>query len=284
MAFTIVYAGTRQPLPEGMRVYGVELGADKLPAAGAFRCDVQAKGVAGVTAELGFPRGAKSPGEVAPDPAAKYQVIAIPAAQDFGSPAEAYQALRRCPPLAFADGRLPAVVVSGLRPDNVEPPRPGGHVIRFRATAKDGEELVGSAISLSDTGPGPRLSLPRWALRQVRCGELATLKVFVRRLEGEKIFFEVEDESGKPAGSAAAEVKDGQAVAQWLVPPTLLPAAKAAADESKPAGKLRFHALSPSENVLSGLLEVLPPRVPPPPPKQAAPPPGKAAPPATTKK
>jgi len=263
MAFTIVYAGTRQPLPEGMRVYGVELGADKLPAAGAFRC------------------GAKPPGEFTPDPAAKYQVIAIPAAQDFGSPAEAYQALRRCPPLSFEGGRLPAVVVSGLRPDNVEPPRPGSHVVRFRAIAKDGEELVGSAISLGDTGAGPRLSLPRWVEKQVRCGELATLKVFVRRLEGEKIFFEVEDEAGKSAGSAAAEVKDGEAVAQWLVPPALLPAAKAAADEAKPAGKLRFHALSTSENLMSGLLEVLPPRVPPPPPKKAAPEAGKPAPAAT---
>ena len=105
MPFTIVYAGTRQPLPEGMRVYGVEIGPDKLPKAGAFRCDVQRKGFAGVIGELGLPRGATPAGQLEPDPKSKYQVIAIPAAEDFGSPAEAYQALRRCPELTFADGR-----------------------------------------------------------------------------------------------------------------------------------------------------------------------------------
>ena len=278
MPFTIVYAGTRQPLPEGMRVYGVEIGPDKLPKAGAFRCDVQRKGFAGVIGELGLPRGATPAGQLEPDPKSKYQVIAIPAAEDFGSPAEAYHALRRCPELTFADGRLPAVVVAGLRADHVEPPRPGGHVVRFRAIAKDGEELVASAIALHDAGAGPRLALPRWIEAQVRCGELATLKVFVRRLEGEKIFFEVEDDAGKPVGSAAAEVKDGEAVAQWLVPPALLPAAKSAAEEGKPAGKLRFHAIAPSENVASGPLDLLPPRAPPAPPKKEAPPAAKPAP------
>jgi hypothetical protein len=271
MAFTFVYAGTRQPVPSGMRVYGVEIGPDKLPKKGAFRCDVQDKGLAGLVAALGLPQGAEPVGTFEPDPQAKYQIIAIPASQDFGSAREAYHALRRCPPLSFADGRMPAVVLPGLRPDNVEPPVPGGHTVRFRAVAKDGEELVSSAIALHDAGGGPRLSLPRFYETQVRCGDLATLAVFVRRLEGEKVFFEVEDDAGKPAGSAAAEVKDGQAIAQWLVPPELAPMAKSAAEESKPVKKLRFHAISPAENVLSGTIDVLPPRFVPTPKKDAPP-------------
>jgi hypothetical protein len=286
MGFVFVYAGTRQPLPAGTRVYGVEIGSDKLPKAGAFKGDVQSGGQAGGTYPLGFPRsGPPTPGSFEPSAAGKYQVVAIPASQDFGSASEAYHALRRCPPLSFADGRMPAVMLPGLRPDNVEPPRSSGHTVRFRATAKDGEELVSSAIALHDAGPGPRLALARWSERQVRCGQVATLKVFVRSQEGSTVRFEVEAGDGsawKAAGSASSVVKDGAALAQWLVPAQLLPPAKDAAAAEKPGTKIRFHAIGEFENLLSAPMAVLPPAPPvqaaTPPPQQGKPPP--AAPPA----
>jgi hypothetical protein len=268
MAFVFVYAGTRQPLPQGAKVYGVELGSDKQPRSGAFRCDVQLNGAPGAVTALNFPRGGPElEANFQPNTNAQYQVIAIPLAQDFGSPAEAYKALRRCPVLKFADGRMPAVFVPGLRPDSAEPARAAGHTVRFRAMAKDGEELVSSAIALHEGKEGPRLALARWVQPYARCGQMVTLKVFVRRLEGSQIFFEIEDDAGKPVASAAAQVSGGQAVAQWLVPPDLCPPAKSKDEEGKPARKLRFHALAPFENVLSSLLPIMPPPMPPPPPK-----------------
>jgi hypothetical protein len=263
MPFTVVYAGTHQPLPEGYRVYAVEIGDDKLPKNCAFRLDVQAKGVAGVTFNTGVPRGLPLPPQGDPELKSKFQVIALPASQDFGSASEAYHALRRCPPLEFDGGRMPAVVLPGRRPDQAEPPRATGHTVRFRAVAKDGEELLSSAISLGNSGPGPRLAPPRWIEKRVRCGEPATLQVAARRLEGQRIFFDVEDDAGKPLSSVIAEVKDGQAVAQYLVPRSLLPPAKTRADEGKPGKKLRFHAVGPSEKALSGTIDVLPQRMPP---------------------
>lgn len=261
MPFTVVYAGTRQPLPEGYRVYAVEIGDDKLPKSCAFRLDVQARGEAGAAFSTDVPRGLPQPPQAEPEPKAKFQAIAVPASQDFGSATEAYHALRRCPPLVFDEGRMPAVVLPGRRPDQVEPPRGSGHAVRFRAVAKDGEELVSSAIALSNSGPGPRLSSPRWIEKQVRCGGQATLQVAARRLEGQRIFFDVEDDAGKPLSSVAAEVKDGQAVATYQVPPSLLPPAATKADEGKPGKKLRFNAVGPSEKAPSGTLDVLPPRM-----------------------
>jgi hypothetical protein len=261
MSFTVVYAGTRQPLPEGYRVYAVEIGDDKLPKNCAFRLVVQAKGAAGVTFNTGVPPGLPLPPQDGPEPKSKFQVIALPASQDFGSANEAYHALRRCPPLEFDDGRMPAVVLSGRRPDQAEPPRATAHTVRFRAVAKDGEELLSSAISLADSGPGPRLSPPRWIEKRVRCGERATLQVAVRRLEGQPISFDVEDDAGKPLASLVAAVKDGQAVAQFLVPRSLLPPAIGKADEGKPGKKLRFRAAVASEKALSGTIDVLPPRM-----------------------
>ncbi len=262
MALMIVFAGTRQPLPAGTRVYAVEVGDDKQPKGGPVRSDVQSGGkVAGGFNPLGHPAGLEAI-PFAPTAAGKYQVIAIPASQDFGSPGEAWAALRRCPPLTFADDRLPAVMVQGLRKDQVEPPVAGGVAVRFRAVAKDGEELVSSAISLRSGGPGPRLALPRFGQTQARVGELVTLKVFARALEGTNLRFEVEVQNGgdwKPAGSTDGKVAAGAAVAQWLIPPALLPMSKSAADDAKPAGKLRFHAIAEFENLLSAPLPLLPP-------------------------
>lgn len=272
---TFVYAGTRQPLPAGTRVYGLELESDgKGVNAPPFKTDVGANGAGGTFAALGYP--AKYTGDVstfAPKDGILYQVIAIPAAQDFGTPQEAYAALRRCPPIKFAEQRMGAVMLPGLRPDQSAAPHAGGHAVRFRAIAKDGEELVSSALALGDSGEGPHLSMARIGEARARCGALLTLKVFARGLDGQTVRFELESGDGKawkPAGAASAQVKDGAAVAQ-IVLGQLVPPAKSVAEQAKPAGKLRVHAIADFERLASAPVDLLPPAYAPPPAKDAPP-------------
>jgi hypothetical protein len=272
MGFVFVYAGTRQPLPAGTRVYGLELGGDKQPKAGPFVGDVGAGGASGSVKALGHPKNLAGASSFEPTAAGKYQVIAIPASQDFGSPAEAYQALRRCPPLAFDGERMPAVMIAGLRPDQKPEAPAGGMAVRFRAIAKDGEELLSSGLVLRNSGPGPQLALARWGEAQARCGALVNLQVFARQLEGTRIRFDVESGDGKtwkPVGNADGKVSGGEAKAQWLVPANLLPPPKSAAEDAKAGTKLRFHAISEFENLPSGALDLMPVAYAPPP----APPP-----------
>jgi len=264
MSFTLVYAGTRQPLHEGMRVYAVEIGDDAAPRLPAVLIEVGGGGAAGAVSKLRFPRGVLAEAKFEPKDGAKVQVIAVSSKQDFGSHKEAYHALRRCPALSFADGRVPAVAVAGVRPDTLAPPLDvKSHVLRFRALAKDGDELLSSAMALHDAGTGPVLAYPRWGAPAVRCGEMAAMKVFARR--GSSVHFDVEAQEGsawKVVGSVSAAVTNQQASASWLVPRDLLPAAKSAGEESTPGKKLRLNAMAEFEHLLSASCDLLPPPAP----------------------